>query len=182
MQMTNWKRALAMGCWSETILGGDVPLDILFEIEKTLNKYAGSTLKRFDGLYPLERLVDDLVDDEAACQDLRSVFEKHVEEVTDAVNLYCESEIDEGLLVVGSVAMALGAHVDNSLRTRILDAAQRDDWSKDNENRQRNISNFISAMEKHKPGHHWCEHTEFLIDKVIEHVNSGSPGLVNKRC
>ena len=141
-----------MGYWSEDILGGDGPLDFLWQIRDKVEKIMNEKLDR--GYYPIDEASDrDLELTRTAMNSSWLMFEP-----------LCED--DEEILTLAVMAMAAGAKLDTIFRDRAIYAARKDEWAKENDARRKVMTHFITQIVHYKDGQATVWHHEGLLEKL----------------
>ncbi len=127
-----------MGWWSETILGGDEPLDELGTISDIIG---------IENLYPIGRWKEDF----------RSGTRQALEKGMPA--LVAEAEKREQdcyatiyVQVLATVCMAAGATIPDRLLEMAREAGADDTWAKTDSDRAACIENYLKALDDYRPG------------------------------
>jgi len=130
-----------MGWWSVTILGGDLPLDILDKVED---------LTGLNDLYPLAEINQDTK------KQLKNKLDQNLELWTSEILQDCEEDEQNVVLqVLALISLAAGSNISNELKTRFVEAAKNDEWAnsteKDPDVPQRKLimKQLIDALETH---------------------------------
>jgi hypothetical protein len=143
-----------MGWWSETVMGGDTPLD-----------YKGFLCDAmgvpFDYKFTAEHLGKHMPAVVRAAEGLKDPI---------------------AFQVLGVMILESGAECPDDLKARIVDATKADEWAKNGDAvRIRHMTDLATKICLHTPGTTVEVPSEGLFDKFAEMIESGSePGLVNK--
>lgn len=109
-----------MGWWSVTILGGDLPLDILDEIESRTG---------LNDLYPFAEMSQDTK------EKLKNQLNQKIDLWTEEILSSSEStEQNVVLQVLALISLAAGSNISSELKLRFLEAAKNDEWANSTEN------------------------------------------------
>lgn len=117
-----------MGWWSETIMGGDSPLDIQ------------------DGIYAMLNIEKFPKDNDGRADIPKEILEKEQDRIVES--LPDDEDLNIGLQVVGIMMMEVGAKISDKNKQLIIKAAENDEWAKEDNKRRKYIEDFISALEK----------------------------------
>ena len=155
-----------MGWWSETILGGDTPLDYLGNL---------ADLLKYETFYPLEDIKDIAAVKRSICDfGLENLVNQFVTETDSYRNIQ--------LQVLGVVLMAVGMPIDKTLRQLLIEAGLDDEWMSEegrSSDRGHHIHNYIDTVRDYD-GTPIMTNTEGLFEAVAKHLEDGGSGLVNK--
>ena len=149
-----------MGWWSDTVLGGDTPLDIVCDLEKTLG---------IEELYPVRGCWDDNKRDL-----LRKAFEAKWPEVlkhlSDKEHWWSSGDNHSiAIQVVAVIAMAAGAEFPKGFKERALKAAEDDEWANEGDGGRRvRMVELKKAIEAYKPGTPAEVAEKGLMEKIYE--------------
>jgi hypothetical protein len=153
-----------MGWWSTTIMGGDTPMDWECIFYDTLKI---KMFKPKNGGYnkipkkKLEESQDSLV---------RKI---------NAMKKKGWTSQDIGLQVLGVTMMEAGAKINNKNKVLILDAAKKDGWAKEDEERRHHIDNFVLALQSYDGTKSASTTKEGLFEVIGKSMSEGKKGLVN---
>jgi len=157
-----------MGWWATDTFGGDMPLDIVSDLEEELG---------ISGLYPPESW------DKAARRQVRealtpvrqdALLYRYRGNVQDTP----EHHLEWGTVtqVLTCLAMAAGAELSSELRDQALQAAQQDEWARSDRERKVAMARFVQTVQGYRSGAPTVVPHKVLVRAMEE--NSGS-GLVN---
>lgn len=120
-----------MGCWKETIYGGDTPLDFREKIYKIcgVEEYGSS-----DSVQPIPS----------------KILDKKLSKILDLINSSEGDDINIGFLVLGAIIMHSGAKLEE-VKSSILTAADEDGWSKDSQIRKNVIKIYKTILNDYNP-------------------------------
>ena len=119
-----------MGWWSTDILGGDTPLDFLYEIGQMVDSEDLYTERDIDGVKEkLEGLIP--------CIDKGTVFEED------------EYEFYIGYQVLAVKMLEYGVKLPEKTKKALIHYINEDEWAKEDEERKETIENLISAIKNH---------------------------------
>lgn len=148
-----------MGCWSETIMGGDTPCDIECIIYDILGieMYTKTDKERKIPKAKLEKEQNRIV---------KGIL--NLEDGYDSTTI--------GMQVFGVIMMKAGAKINENNKKLILNGAKNDDWAKSDKQRKKHIDNFISTVKSYTGRKPVDVETETLGEVFSKH----SGGLINK--
>jgi len=123
-----------MGCWKETIYGGDTPL----ECKERIYELCG---------------VEEYGEDYSTSQPIPSkILNKNLPEIKEMIDGADEDDdINIGYLVLGAIMMHSGAKFDEETMNRVMQAADEDDWSKESVLRKTVIKNYQKILKEYNP-------------------------------
>jgi hypothetical protein len=160
-----------MGWWSVTILGGDLPLDILDKIE---------SLTGLEGLYPFAEMT------QSTKNQLKLKLDQNLESWTEKILSENANKNHNVILqVLALITLAAGSEIPTSLKTRFLNAAKNDEWSNfskddaDKSKRKFVMNQLIEALESHD-GKSVLLLEETLIDSTSNQENMAQFNLENE--
>lgn len=148
-----------MGWWSETILGGDTPLDILSDFEAIL---------RVQKLYPL----GDLSDEKKA--QVRQVIDAEI----DCLVNYVRGEEDSPEIaaqVLAVLVMTVGGKMSDEQRELFLQAGLMDDWSYESRQREEQINIYLDTVKAYVPGTPSILPNGTLMEAMVKANNQYGP-------
>ncbi len=160
-----------MGWWSCTIMGGDTPLDAQGDMQDAVGL-------RTEELYPDSN--DERVSDEYIHEQIKA----NVPAMIDVALSNSDNSWYPGVYkqVLGVMVMSAGcdpADEDVKLALKIAkEGAEDDDW--DDDERREYIAAFIKQLDEYD-GTPQDPKSEGLFEKVMEAVDEGNTGLVNKQ-
>jgi len=131
-----------MGWWSDTVMGGDTPLDKLGTIADAMGvKFSYDTP-------PPEAPA------ELHCYPFtRSAVEANLSAAVEALARNEGYEGNIGRQALGVVILWTGAEMPDDVRDLIIEAAEADEWAATGDDgRVRHMADFILAVQKHRPG------------------------------
>lgn len=116
-----------MGCWKETIYGGDTPLEFREKIYKIcgVEEYGSS-----DSVQPIPA----------------EIIDGKMSEISNLINDLDGDDMNIGFLVLGAIIMHSGANLDEETKSLILTAADEDEWSKENQVRKNVIKIYKNTL------------------------------------
>jgi len=128
-----------MGWWSTDILGGDSPLDAIYDYERHVE------LSKDESIYPLEKMTP------AIENKIKEVFNKNpMAWLQIAKNDNYEQDV---VAEVGAVIlMAVGADLPEKYKTEVIKMIEQDEWAMENQERKGKIDNLITAIKGYKKG------------------------------
>lgn len=112
-----------MGYWAKTIMGGDRPLDINNEIFEIID------VDKFDKTINKELI--------------KTLFEKNQIKITSKLKKYG----NDAFLVIGYLFLTYGVKINNSLKIKIKNACDNDEWSKMDVERKKYVNELKSGLE-----------------------------------
>lgn len=118
-----------MGCWKETIYGGDTPL----EYKEKIYDLCG---------------VEEYGSDNKSKPIPAKIINKKLAEIKEMINAD-EDYANIGYLVLGAIIMHAGAKFDESTMNRVVRAADEDEWSKENQLRKIVIKNYQKTLKEY---------------------------------
>lgn len=120
-----------MGCWKETIYGGDTPL----EYKEKIYDLCG---------------VEEYGSDNKSKPIPAKIINKKLAEIKSMIDDADEDDdINIGYLVLGAIIMHAGAKFDESTMNRVVRAADEDEWSKENQLRKIVIKNYQKTLKEY---------------------------------
>lgn len=120
-----------MGCWKETIYGGDTPLEWkenIYELCK-IQEYGKNNKSKS---IPVKNLTKNM---------------SSILELVDAAEDTDERNI--GYMVVGAICMHSGYYIDVNLKEKIIESIDKDEWSKENGVRRNVCKNFKKIIKEY---------------------------------
>ena len=116
-----------MGWWSEDIIGGDSPLDVIYEIYNACGK------EEFD---------DDGNKVELTKEDINS----NIDKILKLKSGYEDDDENIFYQVLGYMIMERGATLSNNLKQKIINACENDEYAEESSKRLEIIKNFINTV------------------------------------
>lgn len=123
-----------MGCWKETIYGGDAPLDW----KENIYEFCG--VEEYGSLGDKPKPIPKKV--------LKSKMVE-IQEMLDSDRE--EDDRNIGYLVLGALIMHSGVHINDVLQERIFEAISEDEWAKENPVRKIVMNNYKSLIKDYDP-------------------------------
>jgi len=157
-----------MGWWSKTVMGGDTPLDIEYN------------------LYTLAGIKDDDLYEESKKEEINTKVREGVSKLiqwvknpTDAY--YARDGLAGQVLGVMVMRHGLPANEDTTKEaiSLALVSAKEDEWATEGGDRLAYMSAFIEQLNNYD-GTHQEPASEGLLEVMVNHLESGQSGLVNK--
>ena len=116
-----------MGWWSEDIIGGDIPLDVIYEIYNACGK------EEFD---------DNGDEVELTKEDINS----NIDKILKLKSGYDGDDENIFYQVLGYMIMERGATLSNDLKQKIINACENDEYATESSKRLEIIKNFIDTV------------------------------------
>jgi len=145
-----------MGWWSETILGGDTPLDFLPDLEGALD---------VKELYPVRGWTNEV----------REAVQKAFAWNWKPILRMIEAEWGEGdynniaIQVTAVIAMAAGAEFPEGFEEKAIKAADQDEWANEDDGpRRRVMTDFKKMLETYESGTPSEAEEKGLFEKIAE--------------
>lgn len=151
-----------MGWWSTTIMGGDSPLDVedgIYEICKAQKWGEGKGKGKIK--IPVKNFMDKLPQIISYIEEERGWY------------------LEIGYQVLGVMMMEIGAPIPEELKVRILQAAEADEWAKQDEVRRSHCHKFAKTLRDYN-GKSTKIESEGLFAAFNKFRASGGSGLINK--
>lgn len=148
-----------MGWWSTDILGGDGPLDFedeFFEIAK-VDKFPESGEIADIPKETVEKCINEFV----------TVIEKDTYEPWI------------GWQVLAVTVMKVGAKVTDSIKNKMIEACDADEWAQEDSDRKRACDGLKKALQQYD-GTPIIIKSKGLFEVIFKHIEDGKDGLVNK--
>lgn len=124
-----------MGWWSAAVMGGDGPLDTQGDI---LEKIGLDDAWYGDGLIT-EKMLDSA----------RKKYEKYLPTLIKEIEDDGDDYTNVGYQALGAVTMRLGFPISAELKERIIEAANDDEWAREDEERAEVMKSFIEDLNKY---------------------------------
>jgi hypothetical protein len=148
-----------MGWWSTTIMGGDTPLDFEGRIYEALG------IEMFG-----KRGYNEIP---------KKKFEDKQNDVVKAIEELGKKgwDVQIGLQTLGVMMMKSGAKINRKNKPLIIDAAESDEWAKEDKERRKHVNNFVTALRSFTGKKKVLITNEGLFEAFEKHKG---PGLINK--
>jgi hypothetical protein len=157
-----------MGWWATDTFGGDMPLDIVGDIEEQLG---------IPELYPVDswsRPTRHQVREAMTPARQEAMLHRYRGDIGDTPEHNLQwSTVTQ---VLTCIVMASGAELSGELREAALQAAQQDIWAQEDQGRRGSVDIFASTVEDYKPGTPTTIPHKGLVQTLLEHTG---PGPVN---
>lgn len=169
-----------MGWWSASILGGDEPLDYLGDLADIceVGNRDDEDEEFYKNLPPEERELRATLYDYAFTAEI-----VNNPKTRKAMIKYCQKAYTPEIAyqVLGVILMATGAKIPKSLKNKIINSAETDEWANNkDEERVSFMQSFIAALNNYTDGKPVFTTVEGLFQKINEKMTKGETGLVNK--
>ena len=157
-----------MGWWSETILGGDEPMDYVGDLEDLI------------GLFPYNDETDEEIT--YTTKQCRDAVNNNIERMVEYVE---ERDSYIAWHVLGAMIIQNGAKMSADIKKNVLDAISSDDsddW-KDASLRRKYIRSFRRQIQRYPLNQDTRRRTiayEGLFENMFKHLNEGKTGLINR--
>ena len=122
-----------MGWWSVDIMGGDSPLDIKAMI--------------FEALEVVQ--YDDKYEDEHKIPNHKFDYDKVVDFLDDDDEYWLKSEGNIFHQVLGVMMLEAGAVIDDNLKAKMIEAAEKDEWASEDDERKQRMNSFIKTLNEY---------------------------------
>jgi len=141
-----------MGWWSETILGGDIPLDIQADLIVDVCNIA----------------YDDFLDEPVTS--FREDFNVALLNMVRSAESYTGNDRNIAYQVLGILLMSAGSEIPATVRTSIIKAAEEDEWAAEGNNKRiEYVQQLIQAINQYDDRTPIRLDQEGLFDKFAEH-------------
>ena len=142
-----------MGWWSATVMGGDTPLD-----------YQGDMVDLCGVDY------DKFADMDYDHTKIRSEIESNLDKLVEYCNSVKYGEPEIAWQVLGVIILESGSKLPDDIKTKIVEAADNDDWAQEDEERNRYMKAFKYAVENYNGTPTEIEY-EGLFQKIFEKMS-----------
>lgn len=148
-----------MGWWSTDILGGDEPLDDIWEFEGLVG------LGEDEAIYP----VRDLAEKESLQGKIRDAFNKSPEAWLNISEEKLDNDSRSISAQVGAViAMACGVDMPEKYKEKVVKYILEDDWMQECHDRELAVLKLVNAVREYKSGDIVIIKSQGLFEKMAE--------------
>lgn len=149
-----------MGWWSTDIMGGDTPLDIecfiydILEVQQFVgDTKTGLTKEHFADPYEIIQKIGQMDDGYWLKGDDGNIFYQ----------------------VLGVLMMKAGAPIETALKAKMINAAHKDEWADEDEERKQRMSSFVDALNRYDGTEPFVIKSAGLFDRINVGIITSNP-------